>query len=670
LGHAVIERFAERQVLRLLGDVRDDVPRWMDALADDALAALEHSGVARGRSEIRRRIVNLRFSGQESALHIDYDRITELEAAFEKAYRKVFGHWQKDRPIEVESMRVVASSLPSQVVEKGSVWETPHAGPVPATARLTRTWFGGKWRDTPAYEREEMPAGTAVVGPALVFERFSVTVVDPGWTATVDGAGALVIERAADGDNSEPRQRDRGPELVRLELFTNRFGSVARDMGEMLRRTAVSTNVKERFDFSCAVLDDKGRLVVNAPHIPVHLGAMGLCVRAMRDNVDMGPGDVVVTNHPGFGGSHLPDITVVSPVHLPDGRLLGYVANRAHHAELGGSRPGSMPPDATTLAQEGVVIPPTHLFRGGEPRWEHCRRLLTSGPFPTRSIGENMADLGAAVAANRSGAAALLELAQLHGADTVWHFMEALEARAEKKMREALAHLPDGSYRAKELLDDGSPLCVQLAISGDRVEIDFDGTAGVHPGSFNATPAVVNGAVIYVLRLLVDEPLPLNEGLMRAVTMTIPPGMLNPRFPEDPAEAPAVVGGNVETSQRLVDTLLKALGLAACSQGTMNNVLFGSDRYSYYETVCGGAGAGPHFAGADAVHSHMTNTRITDVEVVERRYPVRVNRFQIRDGSGGRGQYRGGNGVVREITFLEASPLTDWPAVSRAFRRG
>jgi 5-oxoprolinase (ATP-hydrolysing) len=426
----------------------------------------------------------------------------------------------------------------------------------------------------------------------------------------------------------------------------------------MLRRTAVSTNVKERLDFSCAVLDRKGQLVVNAPHIPVHLGAMGLCVRALCSTVEMRPGDVVVTNHPRFGGSHLPDITVVTPVHLSDGRLLAYVANRAHHAELGGSRPGSMPPSASTLSEEGVVIPPTRLFSGGEARWEQIERLLTEGPWPTRSPAENLADLRAAVAANRDGSAALLKLAAAHGAETVWRFMDALEARAERKLRQSLQKIPDGIFDADEVLDDGSALRVRVVVAGDRVEIDFSGSSGVNPGNLNATPAVVNGAVIYVLRLLVDEPLPLNEGLMRAVTLNIPPGILNPPFPEDPAESPAVVGGNVETSQRLVDTLLKALGMAACSQGTMNNVLFGTERYSYYETVCGGTGAGPGFDGADAVHSHMTNTRITDVEIVERRYPVRIDRFAIRRGSGGRGEFEGGDGVVREMTFLDDLSLS------------
>jgi 5-oxoprolinase (ATP-hydrolysing) len=447
------------------------------------------------------------------------------------------------------------------------------------------------------------------------------------------------------------------PEAVELELFTHRFAAVARQMGERLRRTAVSTNVKERLDFSCALLDAAGELVVNAPHIPVHLGALGLCVRRLREVIAMEPGDVVVTNHPGFGGSHLPDVTVVTPV-FEEHHLLGFVASRAHHAEIGGIRPGSMPPGATRLVEEGVVIPPMHLVRAGEPRWEEMRRVLLDAPHPTRAVEENLADLRAAVAANHRGAEALLALAREHGRETVAFYMEALKARAETRLREALARLPARTYEAVERLDDGSPLAVRIEVAGDGAVVDFAGSGGVHPGNLNAPPAVVRSAVLYVLRLLIAEPLPLNEGILRPVEIRIPPGMLNPPFPEDPAEAPAVVGGNVETSQRLVDTLIKALGLAACSQGTMNNLLFGSARFGYYETVCGGAGAGPGFDGASAVHTHMTNTRITDPEVVEHRYPVRVERFGIRVGSGGAGQWRGGDGAVRELTFLAPMSLS------------
>lgn len=452
------------------------------------------------------------------------------------------------------------------------------------------------------------------------------------------------------------------PEAVQLELFTHRFAAIARQMGERLQRTAVSTNVKERLDFSCGLLDAEGELVVNAPHIPVHLGALGLCVRRLREAIAMEPGDVIVTNHPAFGGSHLPDVTVVTPVFGMEDALLGYVASRAHHAEIGGIRPGSMPPGARRLSEEGVVIPPTHLVRRGEPRWDDARRLLLEAPFPTRAVDENLADLRAAVAANHRGAEALASLAAEHGGDMVHHYMDALKARAEERLRIALARLPVGSYEALERLDDGAPIAVRITIAGPGadpiVTVDFAGTAGVHPGNLNASPAVVRSAVLYVLRLLIAEPLPLNEGILRAVAIRIPPGMLNPPFPDDPATAPAVVGGNVETSQRVVDTLIKALGLLACGQGTMNNLLFGNDRFGFYETVCGGAGAGPGFHGASGVHTHMTNTRITDPEVLEHRYPVRLERFALRAGSGGAGRWRGGDGVVRELTFLEPMALS------------
>ncbi len=447
------------------------------------------------------------------------------------------------------------------------------------------------------------------------------------------------------------------PEAVQLELFTHRFAAIAGEMGEMLRRTALSTNVRERLDFSCALLDARGRLVVNAPHIPVHLGALGICVRTVRRVLELEPGDSAVTNHPGFGGSHLPDVTVITPAYA-GGALLGYVASRAHHAEIGGRRPGSMPPDARCLGEEGVVIPPTHLVRHGEPRWDAMRDLLSGGPYPSRAIDENLADLNAALAAGQRGVSALMALAAEHGEETLRHYMRALRRQASARIREALARLPAGSCRATERLDDGTPIEVTIETRGDRARVDFSGSGGVHAGNLNATPAIVASAVLYVLRLLLGQPLPLNEGLLEPVDLRVPEGLLNPPFGDDPMVAPAVVGGNVETSQRLVDTLLKALGLAACSQGTMNNVLFGNDRFGYYETVCGGAGAGPGFPGADAVHTHMTNTRITDPEILELRYPVRLERFNLRHGSGGAGEFPGGDGAVRELRFLAPASLS------------
>jgi 5-oxoprolinase (ATP-hydrolysing) len=654
LGHAVIERFAEQQVLRPLEEIEDLVAGWLDTLGRRASDEVGAEGIPSSEITIRRRIAHLRFVGQDATLTVELDEGVSPRDAFEQRYETIFGHRPGERAVELESLRVVASSRPDPDPASPAGHAIFDARPVGAR----RLRIDGTIVEAPVFERETLKPGARFEGPAVVDEAHSAVVVERGWLAEVDAVGSLVLrEIERPGTRAEAAR----PEAVRLELFTNRFRTIAREMGERLRHTAISTNVKERLDFSCAVLDPEGVLIVNAPHIPVHLGALGMCVRKVRETLPLGSGDVVVTNHPGFGGSHLPDITIVTPVHLePDGDspLLGYVASRAHHAEIGGSRPGSMPPAATTLAEEGVVIPPTLLARAGEPRWDALRALLEGAPYPTRAVEDNLADLRAAVAAGHAGAEALRTLAITHGAQTVHSYMHALTALAERRIRDAFERIPDGTYEAEERLDDGAILRVRLDIEGDSARIDFDGSAPVHPGNLNATPAIVASAVIYVLRLMIDEPLPLNEGFMRAVSLHVPRGMLDPPFHDDPARAPAVVGGNVETSQRIVDTLLKSLGLAACSQGTMNNVLFGNERFGYYETVCGGAGAGPGHAGASAVHTHMTNTRITDPEVLEHRYPVRVDRFAIRTGSGGSGEFRGGDGVVRELTFLEAVDLS------------
>jgi 5-oxoprolinase (ATP-hydrolysing) len=448
------------------------------------------------------------------------------------------------------------------------------------------------------------------------------------------------------------------PEAVVRELFLQRFRAIAEEAGETLRRVAVSTNVKERLDFSCGVLAPDGGLVVNAPHIPVHLGALGACVRRLLETVVFEPGDVFVVNHPAFGGSHLPDVTVVTPVHGKGGGLLGFVASRAHHAELGGIEPGSMPALATRLIEEGVVLKPTRLLLRGVSRYAEVERLLLSGPYPSRAPKDNLADLRAAVAANRRGADALVELCEAFGEGVVARRAAELRARAADRVRVALARFEAGRRSAVERLDDGATLRFSATFGGERPIFDFEGTDGVHAGNLNATPAVVRGCVMYVLRLLVDEDLPLNEGLLDAVDLRLPTGMLAPDFGDDPKDAPAVVGGNVETSQRVVDVVLKALGVAAASQGTMNNVAFGDATYGYYETICGGAGATLDRDGADAVHTHMTNTKITDVEILERRFPVRVERFAVREGSGGAGARRGGAGVVRVYRFLKPARLS------------
>jgi 5-oxoprolinase (ATP-hydrolysing) len=652
LAAAVVERFAEQQILRPLDEVAHKIDSIVRRLAERAVSLLRGEGVSADRAVIRRRIAGLRYAGQEAPLELDFDSAQELGRAFAERYLEVYGHRPSGREIELVSLRVVASSRSTGIGrsrrDPGEA-ETHRA----EASRDVRARFAGRWCEAPVHEREDLRLGARLEGPCLVLERFSAFVVEPGWRVEVDPVGALVARKTARETAQSAASR---PEAVRLELYTHRFETIAREMGESLRRTAVSTNVKERLDFSCAVLDPGGELVVNAPHIPVHLGSLGLCVRRIASAIDLEPGDTVVTNHPAFGGSHLPDVTLVSPAHAADGVLLGYVASRAHHAEIGGALPGSMPPSARSLAEEGIVIPPIHLVRQGRADWDRLRDLLLSGPHPTRAVDDNLADLRAALAANVRGVSALAGLAARDGSDAVTRYMRALEDRAAAGIRRALGRLDDGRYTADERLDDGALIRIAIDIAGDRAVFDFSGSAGVHPGNLNATAAIVSSAVLYVLRLLIDEPLPLNEGLLRAVDLRIPRGILDPVFPDDPAAAPAVVGGNVETSQRLVNGCVRALGLAAASQGTMNNVLFGDERQSYYETVAGGCGAGPGFSGASAVHSHMTNTRITDAELVEHRHPVRIERFAVRRGSGGSGLTPGGDGVVRRIRFL--APLT------------
>lgn len=659
LADAVIERFSQRQVLERLDKVREALPEWFNACAEEAISEVRQEGIERDEVTVRRRIVNLRLQGQDATLAIEAESPDQIDNAFAERYADIYGHRPEGKPVEIESIRVVASSKRSglQPTSQNTSSSTQPAREA-ASAGTVRARFAGTWQDTPTFIRAELSTGETIRGPALIFDRRSSYVIEPDWHATIDEAGAIIAVAEKQSPSDDALQTGQ-PEVARLELFTNRFSSIAEEMGQILQRTALSTNVKRRLDFSCGLLDADGRLVVNAPHIPVHLGALGLCVRQAREKVNMRPGDVIVTNHPAYGGSHLPDVTVITPVFDGDDELLGYVASRAHHAEIGGSRPGSMPPMAKTLTEEGVVIPPMYLLKEGESCFDAVEGLLRDAAYPSRSVDDNLADLRAAVAANHRGASSLRALAEQHGRAEIIRRMKQLRERAAKLARQSIRETDDGRYEATEQLDDGSPLSVAITIENDRASIDFTGTAEQHPGNLNATPAIVHSAILYVLRLTIGERLPLNDGILEAVDIQLPKCLLNPIFDDDDAtQCPAVVGGNTETSQRLVDTLIKALELAACSQGTMNNVLFGNDNFGYYETVCGGAGAGDGFDGADAVHTHMTNTRITDAEMIEHRYPVRVERFEIRADSGGRGRHRGGHGVTREITFLEPMALS------------
>jgi 5-oxoprolinase (ATP-hydrolysing) len=612
LQAALPEQFAEKQVLRLLKEVQESLPGQLAALAAEAAAALPDSG----RPPTFRQIAEVRLKGQETPLQLEFTDPATLADTFGKRYAQLFGYPPSpEKPVELASLRVVATSS----VAPTSVQKSSPTSPAPK-------------------ESEE------IAGPSLVQDAFSTLVIGTGWTAQDHAPLGWVLKRIA--------PRSDTAQLTSPDLYRHRFASIVEDMGALLRRTALSTNIRERLDYSCALLTPDGRLVVSAPHIPVHLGALGVCVREVSRVCPVRPGDTLITNHPAYGGSHLPDVTLITPVFDETGQLLGWVANRAHHAEIGGKSPGSMPADARTLSEEGVVIPPQHLRRNGVVSWDNIRDLLTLAPYPTRAVEDNLADLQAQLAANLMGATRLLELAENESTPArIPERMAAILEQSSHIMRRFLDQIPEGS--ASEVMDDGSPLQVGLRKDGGRLILDFTGSGPQHPTNLNATPAIVRSAGLYVLRLVLQEDLPLNEGLLEEIDIQLPfPSFLHPDFASDPA----VVGGNTEVSQRVVDTLLKALNIQACSQGTMNNFLFGNARFGYYETVCGGTGAGPGYHGSSARHSHMTNTAITDPEVIERRYPVRLHRFALRPGSGGAGAFRGGDGVVREFEFLE--PLT------------
>ncbi len=648
LGHAAIERLAEKQVLApLAGNGAELEPQWRELEATAAKSLRDEEGLT--PTTTPRRQASLRLAGQEAALTVEAPAGTDLRAAFAERFAAVFGYAPRGA-VEVAALRVVAGSAgPAPVAE-----EFPAGGAEAVSKKALRFWRDGAWAEAPAYERAKLRTGDRVRGPALVADASCTLVVEAGWQAVAGERGAILLERV----ESAERKVSAAPESAERELFTQRFRALVEGMGTQLQRTALSTNVKERLDFSCALLDAAGRLVANAPHIPVHLGALGLSTRLVEERLKLQPGDVAVTNHPACGGSHLPDVTVITPVFDDSGRKLGFVASRAHHAEIGGTRPGSMPPGARHLAEEGVVLEPFRLFEGGRENFTELERRLTEAPWPTRRLEDNLADARAQVAANVLGARVLRQLAAAHGAERVAAAMEDLRGHAAGLMAARLRAEPAGARTAEQFFDDGTRIKVTVEARDGRVRVDFTGTGAVHEHGLNAPPAITRAAVLYVLRLLAGGDLPLNEGLLEPVEIIVPEGLLNPRFTGNAETDPAVAGGNVETSQRVVDTLLLAFGQAACSQGTMNNLIFGDATRGYYETIGGGAGAGPGFAGASAVHVHMTNTAITDAEVLERRYPVRLRRFAVRRGSGGPGKWRGGDGMVRELEFLAAQSVS------------
>jgi 5-oxoprolinase (ATP-hydrolysing) len=515
---------------------------------------------------------------------------------------------------------------------------------VPVATR--EVWSAGAWRATPIFERTALSAGTAIAGPAIIAEPNATTVVEHGWRAAVAADGSLILERARRAARTE-RVRERADPLM-LEVFNNLFMHVAEEMGLVLESSAHSVNIKERLDFSCALFDSSGDLIANAPHIPVHLGSMGDSVKSVL-RLRPRAGDSYLLNTPYNGGTHLPDVTVVTPVFAPGGRRLRYVvASRAHHADIGGITPGSMPPASHTIDEEGVLLDGVRIVERGRFREAELRRLLASAPYPARNPDQNVADVKAQLAANARGVAELDKLGARFGWRTIADYMRHVQDNAEQCVRDAIGRLRDGRFAVE--LDGGERIVLEISIDSARhaATIDFRGTSPMSAGNFNAPPSIVRAAVLYVFRTLVRADIPLNAGCLKPLSIVVPePSLLCPIYPA------AVVAGNVETSQCITDALLGALDACAAAQGTMNNFTFGNTRHQYYETICGGAGAGPDFPGASAVHTHMTNSRLTDAEILETRYPVRVRRFAIRRGSGGAGAQRGGDGVVRAIEFLE-----------------
>ncbi|VUX47127.1 5-oxoprolinase [Candidatus Defluviicoccus seviourii] len=602
---------------------------------------------------------HLRYRGTDTALEVPFADPEAMARAFADQHQQRFGFTMAGTPLIVEAAAVEAvgndgGAERAFVPERPEHAEPEHAEPVhpkPVPAARVRAWFEGRWTEVELYARADLVADQVIMGPAIIAEENATTVVEPGWQAQVAAGGNLLLRRI----EAKPRTRAVGTHAdpVLLEIFNNLFMAIAEQMGAVLANTAQSVNIKERLDFSCAVFDAEGSLVANAPHLPVHLGSMGESVKAViaAHAGAMQPGSVYVLNAPYAGGTHLPDVTVITPVFGDGGDILFFVGSRGHHADIGGITPGSMPPDSVSVEEEGILLDNVVLVEGGQFREDAIRALLAAGPYPARNPAQNIADLKAQIAANEKGVAELKRMVADFGLDVVRGYMRHVQDNAEAEVRRVIDRLHDGSFTYA--MDNGAVVRVAVRIDRDgrRATIDFTGTSPQQPNNFNAPPAVTTAAVLYVFRTLVDADIPLNGGCMRPLELIIPQGsMLAPQYPA------AVVAGNVETSQAVTDALFGALGVLAAAQGTMNNFTFGNERTQYYETICGGSGAGPGFDGTDAVHTHMTNTRLTDPEVLEWRFPVLLREFAIRNGSGGKGRWRGGNGVIRTVEFRE--PMT------------
>jgi len=599
-----------------------------------------------------RRTLHIKYDGTDTALEIDFStEPAKIVDTFERLYRARYGFLMPNKALIIEAVAVEAIGR-TQDAEDEQWPLAEHASVNPEALATTRIFSGGEWRDTPVFDRDALAPGARIDGPAIVNERTGTTVIEPGWQVVVSGHNHLVVERTTALVNRHAAGTQADPVL--LEVFNNLFMSIAEQMGVTLANTSYSVNIKERLDFSCALFDTGGNLIANAPHMPVHLGSMGESVQTIIDRRagTMQASDVYVLNAPYAGGTHLPDVTVIMPVFVDASPTpTFYVAARGHHADIGGITPGSMPPDSTHVDQEGVLLDNIQLVAQGRFLEREIRDLLSAGQYPVRNVEQNLADLRAQVAACTKGAQELERMCGQFGLDVVRAYMQHVQDNAEEVVRRTLSVLKDGRF--EYALDDGAKIVVNVSINRETrsAVIDFEGTSAQQPNNYNAPSAICKAAVLYVFRTLVDDDIPLNAGCLKPLEIRIPAGsMLNPHYPA------AVVAGNVETSQVVADALYGALGVMAGAQGTMNNFTFGNEQFQYYETICGGAGAGPAFAGCSAVQTHMTNSRLTDPEVLEWRFPVRLDDFRIRRGSGGAGLHAGGDGTERRVRFL--APMT------------
>jgi len=597
-----------------------------------------------------RSFIHLRYMGSDTSLAVPWTNdAPELRQRFQHLHEQRFGFKESDTEVEAERLSVHAETISTPPVLQQSEHETADG----TSRAITQSWVSGRWSDTTVYERHNLIKGQSISGPAIILDPISTTCVDPGWTAEIDDQSALILTRSETKALSKKDAVRLDP--IKLEIFNHLFMSIAEQMGVVLENTAHSVNIKERLDFSCALFDSSGDLVANAPHMPVHLGSMSECVKALIAEIrNFQHGSAYAINDPYHGGTHLPDITVVTPVFIDKStKAQFFVASRGHHADVGGITPGSMPAYSKTIKDEGALFRAFPLVQNGVFQDKATRAVLAGPPHPARNIDQNIADLKAQIAANTKGVQEIQKMVRQFGPAMVHAYMNHIQDAAEQAVRKAITKLQSGTWVYP--LDIGAEIHVAIKVDQPQGQatIDFSGTSSQGAHNFNAPLAITRAAILYVFRCLVDDDIPLNAGCLKPIRLIVPKGsILNPLPPA------AVVAGNVETSQAVTNALLLAMNVAAASQGTMNNLSFGNDRHQYYETLAGGTGAGPGFDGADAVHSHMTNSRLTDVEILENRLPVEVVRFSKRRHSGGDGQYNGGEGLIRHLRFKEDMTAT------------